>query len=112
MCYFCSPDQYRWFRQGKLHICQSFCDDIYSHCKDAKHDGKKIGSAHSDGKSFCEAQYFKVLDDDAEACFQFDDSLFGSASLYQACLQKVVLLLIVSLTICFSWTWYSVSVNW
>ena len=104
MCYFCSPEQSRWFRQGKLHICQSFCDDIYKHCKDAKYDGKTIGSAYSDGSQFCKAQFFNILDDDTQACFKFDDSLFGSGSIQQARLQLVVVLLCISLIYYLSWT--------
>jgi len=104
MCYFCSPDQYQWFRQGKLHICQGFCDGIYSHCKDAKYGGKAISSVYSDGSAFCKAQFFTVLDDDTQACFQFDDSLFGSASLHQAGLHIFVVVLVFSVTNYFSWT--------
>ena len=103
-CYFCSPDQYLWFRQGKLHICKSFCDDIYTHCKDAKYDGKAISSVYSDGSDFCKGQFFNVLDDDSEACFKYDDTLFGAASLCQACLHVLVTLLVFSLRNYFTWT--------
>lgn len=106
MCYFCSPDQYRWFRQDKVHICQRFCDDTYKHCKDAKFGGKVMGSAYSDGSEFCKAQFFSILkDDDMEGCFKFDDSLFGSASFHEACLCVVAVLLVISLANYLSWTW-------
>ena len=101
MCYFCSPEQYKWFKEGKVRICKSFCDDIYSHCKDAKYDGKAIGSTYSSGSGFCKAQFFHVAD---EECFEFDDTLFASASLHPAYSHMVMVLLIVNLVNYFFWT--------
>lgn len=101
MCYFCSPDQYKWFKDGKLRMCKSFCDDIFSHCKDAEYNGKTIDSTYSSGSDFCKAQYFQVEDSD---CFDFDDTLFGSASLRQAYFHMVVVLLIINLVNYFCWT--------
>ena len=104
MCYFCSPDQYLWFRQDKLHICKSFCDDVYAHCKDAKYNGKKIGSAYSDGGDFCKGQSFSVLDEDSDLCFKYDQTLFGAASLLLPHLHFMALLLVLGLTNYFPWT--------
>lgn len=104
MCYFCSPDQYLWFRQGKLHICKSFCADIYTHCKDAKYNGKKIGSAYSDGRDFCKGQLFSVLDEDSDLCFKYDQTLFGAGSLLLPRVHIVAFLLVLSLTNYFPWT--------
>ena len=101
MCYFCSPDQYKWFKDGKLHICKSFCDDIFTHCKDAEYDGKSIGSRYSSGSEFCEAQFFRVADAD---CFEYDDKIFGSASLHQAYIHLVVVLLVINMMDYFCWT--------
>lgn len=101
MCYFCSPDQYKWFKDGKLHICKSFCDDIFTHCKDAEYDGKSIGSRYSSGSDFCEAQFFRVADAD---CFEYDDKIFGSASLHQAYIHLVVVLLVINMMDYFCWT--------
>ena len=78
MCYFCSPDQSTWYRE-KVYVCKSFCDTLYSHCKDAKYEGSKIGDKYSDGRGFCEAQHFHVVDDNEE-CFEFDNSPFGGDS--------------------------------
>ena len=101
MCYFCSPDQYKWFKDGKLRICTSFCDDIFSHCKDAKYDGKAIDSMYSSGSDFCMAQYFRVVDTD---CFEYDVELFGTASLHQARLHVIVVVLVVSLM---NYSWWT-----
>ena len=79
MCYFCNPNQYEWFRDGQLHVCQEFCDDVYEHCKDAKYDKKTIGSVYSSGKAFCAAQSFVVVDDNKD-CFEFDKSHFNWGS--------------------------------
>lgn len=79
MCYFCSLDQYKWFKDGKLYICKSFCDDIFTYCKDVEYDGKFIGSRYFSGSDFCEVQFFRVVDAD---CFEYDDKIFGFALLY------------------------------
>ena len=79
MCYFCSPDQYKWYRDGKLHVCKEFCQDVYDHCKDAKNGGKKISSMYSSGKAFCEAQAFLVVDNN-ENCFEFDSTHFDAGT--------------------------------
>ena len=94
MCYFCSPDQYKWLREGKVHICKSFCDDIYTHCKDAKYDGNSIGTKYSNGKHFCEAQFFQVVDED---CFEFDEEIFANGSLHPAFSNFLKVLVIVNL---------------
>lgn len=105
MCYFCSPDQYQWLRQGKAHICKSFCNDVYKHCKDAKFEGKALSSVYSNGNEFCKAQFFNVLDDEnTQACYKFDDSLFATASLHKVQAFKVISLLVVSLIYHFLWT--------
>lgn len=104
MCYFCSPDQHQWFRRGKVHVCKSFCNDVYKHCKDAKFGGKALSSVYSNGNEFCKAQHFNVLDEDTQACYKFDDSLFATASLHKGCSFRVILLLVVSLIYHFLWT--------
>ncbi|XP_068753678.1 riboflavin-binding protein-like [Montipora capricornis] len=104
MCYFCSPNQFRWVQRGKVNICQSFCDGIYKHCKDAKFGGKALSSAYSSGNEFCKAQFFSVQDDDNDNCFKFDDSLFALASLHKVCWNMFAALLIISFSYYFSWT--------
>ena len=78
MCYFCSPEQYLWF-QDTVHVCKSFCDAVYSHCKDAKYNGIEIGEKYENGKAFCEAQHLHFVDSNKD-CFEFDDSFFGGDS--------------------------------
>ncbi|KAK2551175.1 hypothetical protein P5673_027936 [Acropora cervicornis] len=99
-----SPDQHQWLRRGKVHVCKSFCNDVYKHCKDAKFEGKALSSVYSSGNEFCKAQHFNVLDEDTQACYKFDDSLFATASLHKGCSFRVILLLVVSLIYHFLWT--------
>ena len=80
MCYFCSPEQEYWFRSQRLHICTSYCSQIYSQCKDATYNGETIGKKYENGQKFCEAQLFNVVESHYERCFDFDSSLFGSTS--------------------------------
>ncbi|XP_033763807.1 uncharacterized protein LOC117345000 [Pecten maximus] len=80
MCYFCDPDQYRWYK-SKAHVCADFCRAVFDHCKDAKYDGKTIGANYRNGTDFCEAQNFHVVEGDN--CFDFDPTVFGRAQIAQ-----------------------------
>ena len=51
-------------KKANYTFVKSFCDDIFTHCKDAEYDGKSIGSTYSSGRDFCEAQFFQVADAD------------------------------------------------
>ena len=78
MCYFCSPMQYQWFKKS-AEVCSSFCKSIYKECMNAEYNGKAIGEAYKDGKSFCEAQRFIYVERESN-CFDFDPNVFGGAS--------------------------------
>ncbi|EDO46522.1 predicted protein [Nematostella vectensis] len=80
MCYFCSPEQERWYKNSRLHVCESLCDAVYEKCKDSSFQGKEIGAEYSNGKEFCEAQFFHVVNSKDQECFDFDSGLFGTAS--------------------------------
>jgi len=61
MCFFCAPDQYLWYIKKytievfflfilikiisfrRVKICQTFCDELYEHCKTAEFSGNIIG---------------------------------------------------------------------
>lgn len=95
MCYFCSPDQYIWYKD-KVKVCKSFCDALYSHCKDAKYKDVQIGDKYSNGRAFCEAQHFGVVDDNKK-CFEFDNTPFDSES------TRLIAQLRITLAILFTW---------
>ncbi|PAA66161.1 hypothetical protein BOX15_Mlig017771g1 [Macrostomum lignano] len=81
LCYFCSPEQHFWFRDNKVFVCKSFCDDIYSHCRSAVMNGLEFGKAFKNGEDFCRGNNFAVQEDNV-ACFAFDPTQFdGAASL-------------------------------
>ncbi|KXJ19807.1 uncharacterized protein LOC110251577 [Exaiptasia diaphana] len=96
MCYFCSPEQEFWYRSDRLHICSSYCNDIYKECSDAKYRGETIGSKYKNGQEFCNAQLFKVVKSRFERCFEFDDTLFGAASF--VCVERFMVAASVFLT--------------
>ncbi|WAR14677.1 hypothetical protein MAR_004782 [Mya arenaria] len=79
MCFFCSPDQDQWYKDGKVHVCEDFCNSVYTECKPAHYDGHKIGDQYRNGTAFCEAQNFHVSR--SNNCFKFNPSVFDSASL-------------------------------
>ena len=62
-------------------MCRSYCDELYKHCGSAKYDGMNINSKYENGKAFCEAQMFNVVDkmDGIENCFEFDPSPFDTS---------------------------------
>ncbi len=98
MCYFCSPVQYLWYNKT-LSICQSYCEDIFSHCGSAEYNGHSLASKYKDGTTFCEALAFNVVESD---CFQFDPLLFASGSKTGLC--KWLLLTVFIISVCISWT--------
>ena len=60
----------------KVSICAHFCDDIYENCKSAEYGGRTIGDYYRNGKEFCTAQDFQVIDTNHQ-CFDFDSSPFS-----------------------------------
>ncbi|XP_060555180.1 uncharacterized protein LOC132716051 [Ruditapes philippinarum] len=81
MCYFCSPDQYHWYKDGKVNVCEKFCQSVYSSCKDAFYNGTRIGESYKNGTSFCETQNFKVVN--SKYCFKYDPTVFDAATSLQ-----------------------------
>ncbi len=79
MCFFCSPDQFIWYRQNHAIVCSNFCNDVYQNCKTAEYDGKKIGQSFQNGHEFCLAQDF-IVSDTNHQCFDFDPTPFSHAS--------------------------------
>ncbi|CAH1773573.1 unnamed protein product, partial [Owenia fusiformis] len=77
MCYFCSPEQHRWYDK-KAYLCSSYCTDLFESCRTADYKGKKIGEAYSNGEAFCEGQNFAIADG-SRPCFDFDENVFGTA---------------------------------
>ncbi|KAH3817321.1 uncharacterized protein LOC127882230 [Dreissena polymorpha] len=77
MCYFCSPDQFHWYKEGKVHVCESFCASIHIECREAFYNGKQIGDAYRNGTAFCEAQNFLVTN--SKSCFKFDANVFDAS---------------------------------
>lgn len=98
MCYFCSPKQDLWYNQT-LSICHSYCDEIFSYCGSAKHEGQSIASRYKHGLEFCEALAFNVVakNSEDEHCFKFDPTLFGSGGRTGAYHWLFVIVLIISL---------------
>ena len=80
-CYPCHPSQSEWFsaEHSTLHVCESFCDRLYSTCGDAIYKSQKIKVAFSSGTHMCKLLKFDVEDDDETGCFDFDDSAYGLA---------------------------------
>ncbi|KAL5013722.1 hypothetical protein ScPMuIL_007992 [Solemya velum] len=93
MCYFCSPEQHRWYK-GKVHVCHEFCASVYQNCKDASHDGLRIGETYQNGSSFCEAQNFEVVE--GTSCFKFDPTVFGGTE----STNYISFLLLLPITVC------------
>lgn len=56
-----------------------FCEEIYDQCKDAEFRGKLLGDIYKNGRSFCEAQDFHVIESNYQ-CFQFDPTPFSRAA--------------------------------
>ncbi|XP_031563722.1 uncharacterized protein LOC116299234 [Actinia tenebrosa] len=77
MCYFCSPDQELWYKSNQVHVCGTFCKQIYKNCKSASYKGETIGKKYPNGKKFCEAQLFVVKESNKEC---FDHSLISASS--------------------------------
>ncbi|CAE1328532.1 unnamed protein product [Acanthosepion pharaonis] len=78
MCYFCSPEQYRWYN-GKVHVCEEYCIDVYDKCRLASFEGVAIGSAYGNSTAFCNAQNFEVIEG-THNCFEFDPLPFAGVS--------------------------------
>lgn len=78
MCYFCSPEQSRWYN-GKVHVCEEYCIDVFDKCQLASYEGVAIGSAYGNGTAFCNAQNFEVMEG-THNCFEFDPLPFAGVS--------------------------------
>jgi hypothetical protein len=74
----CSPDFSEAISKGKLNICASFADKLYSSCKDSQiapvstsDCGKTVGELYSDSKAMVEKMFGANYDeaDSAPACF-------------------------------------------
>ncbi|XP_055342277.1 uncharacterized protein LOC129590873 [Paramacrobiotus metropolitanus] len=95
MCYFCSPDQYIWFRENKkASICRSFCESIYESCADASFTpegetqtrllkdlfvkNREKQSENTDDGGFCRDNFFDVVEGDKD-CYRFDSTPFSHA---------------------------------
>lgn len=77
MCYFCSPDQEQWYKSNRVHVCSTFCKQIYENCKSASYRGEAIGKKYPNGKKFCEAQLFVVAESNKNC---FDHSLVSAST--------------------------------
>ena len=71
-CYICAPHQNVFFKDYTLTVCEEFCNDIYSACKDALLKGRKIQDIYSDGKQFCQSRRFKTDQKNNKRCFAFE----------------------------------------
>uniref|UniRef100_A0A2C9LYG6 Folate receptor-like domain-containing protein n=1 Tax=Biomphalaria glabrata TaxID=6526 RepID=A0A2C9LYG6_BIOGL len=79
MCFFCSPDQYKFYRANKkVSVCLDYCESLYEECKTAGFNKSLIGEAYGNGTAFCAAQNFEVVD--SADCFKFDPKVFGSSN--------------------------------
>ncbi|GFN74273.1 voltage-dependent calcium channel subunit alpha-2/delta-3-like [Plakobranchus ocellatus] len=78
MCFFCSPDQEKFYKLNRVHVCLDYCEALYEECRSAGFNKILIGEAYANGTSFCEAQNFAVVEN-AE-CFKFNPNVFGGAS--------------------------------
>ncbi|KAL4220923.1 hypothetical protein ACF0H5_019189 [Mactra antiquata] len=94
MCFFCSPDQYLWYKEDKVHVCETFCRSIYATCKDAIYNGTKLGDMYGNGTAICEAQNFKVVN--SKYCFKYDPTVFDAATDIQCPSAFTIALLIFS----------------
>ncbi|XP_067658660.1 uncharacterized protein [Haliotis asinina] len=93
MCYFCSPDQYLFYRD-KLMVCSEYCDSLYEDCKTASFEGDTIGYKYQNGTAFCEAQNFQVVE--GTNCFEYDPTVFDMATrMSQSSIVTVSLVFIV-----------------
>ncbi|RUS73955.1 hypothetical protein EGW08_018293 [Elysia chlorotica] len=77
MCFFCSPDQGKFYKSNKVNVCLDYCESLYEECKNAGFSNMLIGEAYANGTSFCEAQNFEVVEN--ADCFKFDPNVFGSS---------------------------------
>ncbi|EGD73941.1 hypothetical protein PTSG_05636 [Salpingoeca rosetta] len=60
LCYFCSPAQSDFYREGVPVVCERMCNRVYRRCKRFSVNGVKMEDAYSSGTKFCEAQGFIV----------------------------------------------------
>ncbi|XP_059172829.1 uncharacterized protein LOC131953599 [Physella acuta] len=76
MCFFCSPDQYKFYTPNKkVAVCLDYCDSLYDECKTAGFNKTLIGDEYANGTAFCAAQNFEVQE--GADCFKFDPNVFG-----------------------------------
>ncbi|CAF1451965.1 unnamed protein product [Adineta steineri] len=75
MCYVCSPMQYRFYRGERLHVCLSYCNQMYEACATALMKGIPVGELYANGREFCLSRRFEINDvNNSASCF-FDDSI-------------------------------------
>lgn len=66
------------FLRTQVSICLKFCEEMHEKCKQAEYGGRLIGDIYKDGKSFCEAQDFQVINSNQQ-CFDFDPTPFSES---------------------------------
>lgn len=72
MCYICSPDQFLFYKNERLTVCQGFCDKLYDACNSAILKGSVIRHLYANGREFCRSRRFQV---NTVNCFTFDQQL-------------------------------------
>ncbi|KAJ8021542.1 hypothetical protein HOLleu_38783 [Holothuria leucospilota] len=91
MCYFCSPDQHKWYDKGKVNICSSFCNDTFEECKTTMLEDLAIGDMFKSGTEFCEANSFEIVPG-KDHCFDFDPTVFSGSDRMSLCHLLVMIL--------------------
>ncbi|XP_019628146.1 PREDICTED: uncharacterized protein LOC109472735 [Branchiostoma belcheri] len=102
MCYFCSPEQYLWYYDNRVHVCGRFCELVYRECGSASYEGVAIASAYESGWDFCQAQTYLVSDE--LPCFDYDPKVFGGGGLVKGCREALAGLALLVLIINFRYS--------
>jgi hypothetical protein len=67
-------------KRNQVSICSSFCNKIYENCKSAEYKNTTIQDIYKNGREFCEAQDFRIIDSNHQ-CFEFDPTPFSRSNI-------------------------------
>lgn len=107
-CYVCDPNQYKFYINEYLYVCNEFCDNLYDACKDAILKGSVISNLYRNGEEFCQSRRFKIGDRNAGNCFYFSEELVSSdgAALRNKNFINISLLILTAvLALLLTWIW-------
>lgn len=98
MCFVCAPTQSNFYIRQRLTVCESFCNDFFDACRDARLDGQTIASQYASGSAFCRDRKY-IVSTNQETCFTLDPGkrTLSASNRVQATLSLVQLFALASL---------------